>query len=77
VGEEDDLLKSNIELFDDHGADHKVLLRVACATHFMNWERQRRVLHNASLDWLTKTKIDGADRGHLRAGPDGKIARAN
>ncbi|MGH8639586.1 MAG: alpha/beta fold hydrolase, partial [Burkholderiales bacterium] len=52
VGEQDRLMKSNLELFDDLGSQQKVFLGVACATHFMNWEKQRRVLHSASIDWL-------------------------
>ncbi len=75
VGEQDDLLKSNIEFFEDHGAERKLYLQVACATHFMNWERQRKVLHRASLEWLDKRSIDGADRGRLKADATGKITR--
>lgn len=75
VGEEDDLLPSNVELFEDHGAERKLLLRIACASHFMNWEKQRRVLHKASLEWLDKGSVGGADRGRLRADADGRIAR--
>jgi hypothetical protein len=52
-----------------------VMLEVACATHFMNWERQRKVLHRASLEWLTKGTLEGADRGRLKADAAGKIAR--
>jgi pimeloyl-ACP methyl ester carboxylesterase len=73
VGQEDRLLPSNIELFDDLGAQRKVFLRIACATHFMNWERQRQVLHAASLEWLTKGRVGGVDRGRLNADPAGKI----
>ena len=73
VGEEDDLLASNVQLFEDHGAEKKLFVQVACATHFMNWERQRKVLHRASLEWLTKGTLDGADRGRLKADATGKI----
>ncbi len=76
VGEQDDLLKSNLELFDDLGASRKVFVRIACGTHFINWERQREVLHRASLEWLTKGRFGGVDRGRLRADPAGKIAIA-
>ena len=75
VGADDDLLKSNVALFEDHGAEKKLFLQVACATHFMNWERQRKVLHRASLEWLTKGSLEGAERGRLEADATGKIAR--
>jgi pimeloyl-ACP methyl ester carboxylesterase len=75
VGEQDPLTTSNIELFEDHGAERKLLLRIACGTHFMNWERGRKVMQRATLDWLTKGNIDGLDRGRLRADAAGKITR--
>lgn len=74
-GEEDALLPSNVELFEDHGASRKLFVQIACATHFMNWERQRKVLHRASLEWLTKGTLDGVDRGRLKADASGKIGR--
>ncbi len=66
-GENDNLLASNLQLFEDHGAEKKSFVRIACATHFMNWERQRKVLHRASLEWLTKGSLGGADRGRFKA----------
>lgn len=74
VGEHDDLLGSNKELFADLGAEKKVFLSIACATHFANWEKQRRVLHAASLAWLKDTKLVKADTGFFRADENGKIA---
>ncbi len=38
VGEQDDLMKSNLELIDDLGAQKKVFMSIACATHFVVWE---------------------------------------
>jgi pimeloyl-ACP methyl ester carboxylesterase len=73
VGEQDDLTASNKELFADLGADKKVFLGIACATHFAVWEKQRRVLHKASLDWLKGTKLNGADTGMFRADENAKI----
>ena len=75
VGEQDALTKPNLELFDDLGAEHKVFLGVACGTHFMNWEKQRRVLHKASLDWLTNGSLGGAVSGTFRADENGQIAK--
>jgi pimeloyl-ACP methyl ester carboxylesterase len=75
VGEQDALTKSNIELFEDLGAEHKVFLGIACGTHFLNWEKQRRVLHKASLDWLTNGSLGGAISGTFRADENGQIAK--
>jgi pimeloyl-ACP methyl ester carboxylesterase len=75
VGEQDDLIKSNRELFDDLGAKQKVFLGIACGTHFMNWEKQRRVLHRASLDWLKNGSLGGQVSGMFRADENGEIAK--
>jgi pimeloyl-ACP methyl ester carboxylesterase len=75
VGEEDDLLASNRELHEDLGSPNKVLLAVSCATHFVVWEKQRRVLYRASLDWLRTSQLDGASSGQFWADPEGRIVR--
>jgi pimeloyl-ACP methyl ester carboxylesterase len=75
VGEQDALTKSNLELFDDLGAQQKVFLGVACGTHFMNWEKQRRVLHKASIDWLSNGSLDGQTSGMFRADENARISK--
>lgn len=74
VGEFDRLMKSNLELFEDLGAAEKVFLSIAGGTHFMNWEKQRRVLHKASIDWLKNGSLGGATTGTFRADVNGKLA---
>lgn len=49
------------------GTRHKAYLRVASATHFMAWERQRHVLHAASLEWLFTGRINGQTTGGFKA----------
>jgi pimeloyl-ACP methyl ester carboxylesterase len=75
VGEHDALMRSNLELFDDLGTTEKVFLGVAGGTHFMNWEKQRRVLHKASIDWLKNGSLNNATAGIFRADENGVIAR--
>ncbi len=75
VGEYDDLTRSNVELFEDLGASEKVFLGIAGGTHFMNWEKQRRVLHKASVDWLKNGSLAGAKTGVFRADENGVIAK--
>lgn len=72
-GEQDALTNANLELFDDLGASQKVFLGIACATHFVVWEKQARVLHKASLEWLQKTSLQGATQGSFRADEKGVI----
>jgi pimeloyl-ACP methyl ester carboxylesterase len=73
VGEQDDLLASNRDLYEDLGSQAKVLLGIGCATHFVVWERQRRILHRASLEWLQRSQLNGASSGQFRADADGRI----
>ena len=75
VGEHDALTRSNLELFDDLGTTEKVFLGVAGGTHFMNWEKQRRVLHKASIDWLKNGSLNNATAGIFRADENGVIVR--
>ena len=75
VGEHDALTKSNLELFDDLGASEKVFLGIAGGTHFMNWEKQRRVMHKASVDWLKNGSLGGAKTGTFRADESGAIQK--
>jgi pimeloyl-ACP methyl ester carboxylesterase len=74
VGEEDRLMASNRELFEDLGSSDKLFLGIACATHFVGWEKQHRVLKRASLEWLESGTLAGSRRGTYRADPDGTIA---
>jgi pimeloyl-ACP methyl ester carboxylesterase len=76
VGEEDGLMASNRELFEDLGSADKLFLGIACATHFVGWEKQHRVLKRASLEWLESGTLAGSRRGNYRADPDGTIAPA-
>jgi pimeloyl-ACP methyl ester carboxylesterase len=73
VGEQDELMKSNLELIDDLGASSKVFLSIACATHFVVWEKQRRILYRASLEWLRTGRLSGRNTGSFRADERGTI----
>jgi len=76
AGEFDRLFASNVEIYEDLGADSKVFLDIRCASHFMAWETQRRVLHRASREWLESTSVAAISNGRLIADPDGEIAPA-
>jgi pimeloyl-ACP methyl ester carboxylesterase len=73
VGEEDNLIAANRDLHADLGATDKTFLAIQCATHFVNWEKQRRVLHRASLEWLEKGTLIGQRHGTFRADAEGTI----
>jgi hypothetical protein len=56
------------ELYADHGARHKVLIDLGCASHNAMWERNRTVLFRASHEWLEKGSVNGMQEGTLRLG---------
>ena len=76
VGEDDRLMTSNGELYDDLGTTGKVLLTMQCASHFSVWEMQHRILQKASLEWLRSGTVNGVRIGRLRADARGAIAAA-
>lgn len=73
VGEFDRLLPSNIELFEDLGTDRKVFMEVKGASHFMQWEKQRHLLHRGSREWLEGGTVAGFAGGRLVADYEGSI----
>lgn len=73
AGECDRLLASNIGLFGDLGTSHKALVQIACASHFMMWERARHVQRRAAQEWLDHGTFDGARTGTYRADDTGRI----
>jgi pimeloyl-ACP methyl ester carboxylesterase len=74
-GEYDRLYDSNIALYGALGTRHKAFLGIECASHFMVWEMQRRVLHRASIEWLQSGALAGAPKGSFWADREGQIAR--
>lgn len=74
TGEQDRLLPSNLHLMDDLAAAKKAFVTIETATHFAVWERQRHVLHKASLQWLADTRIGTDESLFYRAAPDGSIS---
>ena len=73
VGEYDRQLQSNIGLYRDLGSSHKTFLRVACASHFMMWERARHVQRRAVQEWLDHGTLEGRGTGRFRADEQGNI----
>lgn len=53
--------------------DHKVFVKIACGSHFLQYEKNRKVLHQASLEWLKSGTVAGRKRGNLTADANGKI----
>jgi pimeloyl-ACP methyl ester carboxylesterase len=56
------------DLYADLGAKSKVLVDLACSSHNAMWEKNHRLLFQASLEWLLKGTVNGMDQGTVRLG---------
>jgi pimeloyl-ACP methyl ester carboxylesterase len=55
-------------LYEDLGSRDKVLVDLACSGHNAMWEKNHRLLFEASLTWLRDGKVDGVRNGQVRLG---------
>lgn len=58
-------------VYDQISSKGKIFVNVACASHFMVWEKQHHVLHATSLEWFTRERVQNVNRGEFRVEEDG------
>jgi hypothetical protein len=70
VGEQDALLPDGRALYADlTGTSNKVLVEMACSTHFAVWETtQYKFMHETSKEWLTTGEFRGRVEGVVAVG---------
>jgi len=73
VGQNDALLGNARNLYQDLGAEDKVLVEVPCASHFLLWETNHKILHTASRAWLRRGSLKGVRRGVFTLDADGRL----
>jgi pimeloyl-ACP methyl ester carboxylesterase len=56
------------QLYADLASPQKVFIDLACSSHNAMWEKNRLLLFQATVDWLTVGKVDGVDSGTLKKG---------
>jgi pimeloyl-ACP methyl ester carboxylesterase len=56
------------DLYADIGSKSKVLIDLACSSHNAMWEKNHRLLFQASLEWLSKGTVNGVEQGNVRLG---------
>ncbi|MBZ5575745.1 MAG: lysophospholipase [Acidobacteriia bacterium] len=56
------------ELYADLGSHQKVFIDLACSSHNAMWEKNHRLLFQASRDWLVHGSVNGTQEGMLRLG---------
>jgi hypothetical protein len=59
-------------MYEDLGAERKVLLDLGCASHNAMWESNAQLLFDASLEWLRDGTVDGLESGVVRKGYPGE-----
>ncbi|MBL4581887.1 MAG: alpha/beta fold hydrolase [Gammaproteobacteria bacterium] len=55
-------------LYEDLGAEEKILLDLACSSHNAMWEINHEILFNSTLQWFDQGTVDGMTSGELRKG---------
>ena len=60
-------------LYDAIPGTSKLIFQVARTGHFMVWERQRRVLHHISKEWLTYGTVEGYAVGSFFVDTEGVV----
>ena len=61
------------DLFEDLGAEQKVFVEVACASHYLPWENQHMILLRASKEWLRHGTFAGRSNGSFLVDVDGNV----
>jgi pimeloyl-ACP methyl ester carboxylesterase len=54
--------------------DHRLFIKVSCASHFMQFEQGRHLLYRATGSWVTSGSVDGFQRGECSADVDGVLS---
>jgi hypothetical protein len=56
------------DLYEDLGSSSKVFIDLGCSSHNAMWEKNHRLLFQASLEWLEKGTVNGRSAGMLKMG---------
>jgi pimeloyl-ACP methyl ester carboxylesterase len=56
--------------------EHKLFIRVECASHFVSFERGRHLLYRATKEWLAASSVDGKERGEFAGDREGRVTAA-
>lgn len=56
------------ELYDDLGSTDKVLIDLGCSSHNAMWEKNRKFLYDATVQWLREGRVNDRSSGVVRMG---------
>jgi pimeloyl-ACP methyl ester carboxylesterase len=72
LGEHDNYEKRR-EAWVGLASAHKAFVRIANATHFVQYERARHVVHQLAVNWLRRGEVSGATRAEVSVDWDGNV----
>ena len=72
IGEYDNYAK-RIDAWRGLSVPQKLFIKVACASHFIQFERGRHLLYSATESWLRDGSVKGATSGELAADQKGTL----
>jgi esterase/lipase len=55
-------------LYKDLGSEKKVFVELACSSHNAMWEKNRLLMFDASVEWLTSGTLQGKTAGAFKLG---------
>ena len=73
IGEFDNYAR-RIEAWQGLAAGQRMFIKVACASHFMQFERGRHLLYRATAEWLADGVFEGHAGGEFFADAAGKLS---
>lgn len=75
IGEYDNYAK-RIDAWRGLSVTHRLFIKVACASHFMQFERGRHLLYRATESWLKTSAVEGDEKGEFGADAKGVLTPA-
>jgi hypothetical protein len=61
------------DMYADLGAPQKVFIDLACSSHNAMWEKNHKLLFQASLEWLRDGTVTGKSNGMMRMATANKV----
>lgn len=68
-----DNYQRRLEAWQGLRVEHRLFIKVSCASHFMQFERGRHLLYRATSDWLKTGAVNGVRTGELAADAAGEM----
>jgi pimeloyl-ACP methyl ester carboxylesterase len=56
------------ELYEDLGSPNKVIVDLGCSSHNAMWEKNRKMLFDATVQWLRDGRLNGMSSGVVKMG---------